>query len=251
MNETKSSMLKRPHKKNAIITLVLIITILGGFAGIGSGVLQYAIAAVGCLRAPVVASRFMASYSYILPGEDGYGPGVFNEYYCSEQAAKNAGFRPGVSTETGEAEDQARQKQQEEAERFSPSKVDFTAYIPSGNVYSAGKLRLSKMSGGDNQLFFPLKKDGSNVANVREGRAPNSYELCNRAEDRCETMGTDASGHVIKKQTNKNRREETPYYSYGVIRGDTFINLEGVSSSDLSDADVLAIINSLTEYKSE
>lgn len=82
----------RPKKRSAYIALFTIIGILIFFAGIGSGVLQHGWATVVCLRAPVAASKFMASYSYELPGDPTYGPSPFNEYYCTEDAAKRAGF---------------------------------------------------------------------------------------------------------------------------------------------------------------
>src|SRR5688500_16329277 len=95
---------KPKSKKVAITSLVLIIILLGFFAGMGSGMLQYAAASMGCMRAPVTASRFMAGNSYELPGDEGYGPDIFSEYYCTEQQAKAAGFRRSSLTDEVRAE---------------------------------------------------------------------------------------------------------------------------------------------------
>lgn len=83
---------KKRSKRTAYITLIIVLGSLVLLAGIGSGVLQYGLATVGCMKAPVAASSFMAGYSYDLPGDPGYGPSPFNEYYCSEQDAIKAGF---------------------------------------------------------------------------------------------------------------------------------------------------------------
>lgn len=91
MTKTKTK-LRKQSKRPAYIALIVLLGSLVFLAGIGSGVLQYSLAAVGCMKAPVAASSFMAGYSYDLPGDSGYGPSPFNEYYCSEQEAIKAGF---------------------------------------------------------------------------------------------------------------------------------------------------------------
>jgi hypothetical protein len=233
-------------KKKSIITLSFIILILGFFAGIGSGVLQYTFAAVRCMHAPVAASDFMAGYTYELPGEKGYGPSVFNKYYCTELDAKSAGFRHSNWTEAGAADDKAQQQSYEESKHFSPDKVDFSVYVPTGNGYTIGKMEISSMgANNDNkQVFFPIKKDDYVVTGAREGKVPNSYELCTGAEDSCETVGADSSGRPIKKQI-----ANSDIISYGLTINDTFINLEGPSK--LSNQEIVAIFNSLTEYRGE
>lgn len=92
MTKTKSKQNKNTAKRKAYIALALILGSLAILAGIGSGALQYSLSTVECLKAPVAASRFMAGYTYHLPGDAEYGPSPFNEYYCSEQAAIQAGF---------------------------------------------------------------------------------------------------------------------------------------------------------------
>jgi hypothetical protein len=246
MSKTNKKEPKKNLKKKSIIALSFIILILGFFAGIGSGVLQYTFATIRCMSTPVAASDFMAGYTYELPGEKGYGPSIFNKYYCTEQGAKNAGFRHNNWTDAGAAEEKARQQTYEENKRFSLDKVDFKVYVPAGNGYTAGKMEISSMgANNDNrQVFFPIKKDGYVVTSAREGKAPNNYELCTGAEDSCEIVGADSSGHSIKKQV-----ANSDIVSYGLTINDTFINLEGASK--LSNQEVIAIFNSLTEYKGE
>lgn len=237
---------KKPkHKKAAITLLVSIIVLLVFFAGMGSGMLQYTMASIGCMRAPVTASRFMASNTYELPGEEGYGPDIFSEYYCTEQQAKAAGFRHSPLTGEARVEAESQRQKWEEEKHFSPEKVDFKVYIPGSDGYTIGKAEISSMSATNKQVFFPIKKDGYRVANAREGRVPNDYELCTGAQDSCEIVGTDIAGRQIKKQT-ANR----DIISYGTSIGDTFINLEAVSS-ELTIQDVLTIFGSMTEYKNE
>jgi hypothetical protein len=47
-----------------------------------------------CARRLVAASKLAASWHYFRPGQSGYGPHAFGEYYCTEQDARNAGFNP-------------------------------------------------------------------------------------------------------------------------------------------------------------
>jgi len=61
--------------------------------GILSGVLPFALNTVTCGKLPVIASTFAASYSYKVPGDPGYGPGLFNYvFFCSKEEAERAGF---------------------------------------------------------------------------------------------------------------------------------------------------------------
>jgi hypothetical protein len=50
-----------------------------------------------CGGPPVVANSFAAADTYDLPGQSGYGPGIFPiilpEYYCTEADARAHGFR--------------------------------------------------------------------------------------------------------------------------------------------------------------
>jgi hypothetical protein len=75
------------------------VTILFGIIGIlligtVTGLLPYSIAFARCLKPPILASTFAASYSYEMPGDSTYGPGPFiSAYYCSPSEAEAAGFQ--------------------------------------------------------------------------------------------------------------------------------------------------------------
>jgi hypothetical protein len=72
----------------AVIVLTSPITVAWGI---------WTAAATTCGRPPVAASRFAAAYTYDLPGQSGYGAGLFPiivpEYYCTESDAQAHGFQ--------------------------------------------------------------------------------------------------------------------------------------------------------------
>lgn len=243
-NPAKSKTAKAPAKKKATVALISILGAISLLALIGSGVLQFALATAGCLKLPVATNNFMASHTYTLPGDEGYGPGIFNEYQCTEQEAKNRGYRHHTSAEVSAAESKAMQDRYEDERRFSKDKIDYKVYIPTGNGLSHGKLEISAIGAGDQnkQVFFSIKKDGYIISSAREGRAPNNYEVCTGAQDSCTDIGTDSAGRTIKKEV-ANR----DIITYGTRIGDTFINIEG--GGDLSTNEIIEIFNSLTEYK--
>jgi hypothetical protein len=73
----------------AVILLVL---------GMVSGVLPFAWNTIRCGKLPVVASTFAAFYSYKVPGDPGYGPGLFRyEFFCSKEEAERARFHHDTS----------------------------------------------------------------------------------------------------------------------------------------------------------
>ncbi len=52
------------------------------------------VATAQCGHQPVIVSNFAAGYSYYLPGDADYGPGLFqDQYVCSEADARAAGYR--------------------------------------------------------------------------------------------------------------------------------------------------------------
>lgn len=61
---------------------------------LATGIISYGVMTVWCFRPPVVATKFAASYHYFRPGQTGYGPHAFAQYYCTEHDAQNAGFNP-------------------------------------------------------------------------------------------------------------------------------------------------------------
>ena len=54
------------------------------------------VAGARCGGSPVAATRFGATHTYDLPGDPGYGPGVFPiilpDYYCTAADARAHGF---------------------------------------------------------------------------------------------------------------------------------------------------------------
>jgi hypothetical protein len=55
---------------------------------------RYEQAVIACGHQPVIATNFAAGYTYDLPGDPGYGPGIFSDtYYCSAQDAEAAHYR--------------------------------------------------------------------------------------------------------------------------------------------------------------
>ena len=94
--KTKKASQQKPARRSAYIALVSIFGALAVMYGIGSGTLPYSISMITCLKRPVTASNFAASDSYFLPGDVGYGPSPFNQYYCTEQQAQAAGFHRSV-----------------------------------------------------------------------------------------------------------------------------------------------------------
>lgn len=55
---------------------------------------RYEQAVIACGHQPVIATNFAAGYTYDLPGDPGYGPGIFSDtYYCSAKDAEAAGYR--------------------------------------------------------------------------------------------------------------------------------------------------------------
>jgi hypothetical protein len=80
------------RKRLKVILLVTAAVILL-VVGVVTGVLPFLLNTVKCGKPPVVASRFAAAYSYKVPGDPGYGPGLFNyDFFCSKEEAERAGF---------------------------------------------------------------------------------------------------------------------------------------------------------------
>lgn len=70
-----------------VIVLLLITNLFTGY-------ITYGVVAIACMRLPVTASSFASGYHYFKPGQSGYGPNLFAQYYCTEDDARNAGFNP-------------------------------------------------------------------------------------------------------------------------------------------------------------
>lgn len=224
----------------SLIGLILALVILGG---LGTGKLQYTVAAIRCARAPIEASRFMASYTYNRPTDPSYRPSIFSEYFCTEQEAQKAGFRADVASEAQKKQSETLTAQRAEEKRFSPEKVNYTVYIPSGK-YTRDDIEISKMSGNELHSFFTIKEDGYAVAQVREGAIPSDYQLCKHTGYTCTTIGKGARGGDIIKQLSGNDNDNV---SYAMNIGTTFITLTGVYE-ELTNEDIISIFNSLKEY---
>ena len=72
-----------------VIVLLLITNLFTGY-------ITYGVVAIACMRLPVTATNFASAKSYFVPGQSGYGPNAFREYYCTEQDAQNAGFYKSI-----------------------------------------------------------------------------------------------------------------------------------------------------------
>ncbi len=240
---TQAELPRKAGRKRATVALIAILGSLTVFALTGSGVFHFAFATARCMKLPVATSSFMASYSYILPGEKGYGPGISTDYKCSEQEAKDAGFRHSTFTDAGAQSERSIQRNYEEEKRFGLDKIDFKVYIPTGS-YTHGIMEISAMGseGQNKQVFFPIKKDGYVITQAREGKIPNDYELCTGAEDYCTDIGTTTLGSTVKKQV---ANRDIVYY--GAAIGSTFINLS--KTEELDEKEVIDIFNSLSELK--
>jgi hypothetical protein len=225
----------------SLVGLVLLLLILGG---LGSGKLQYGLAYVRCGGAPISASRFMASYSYTLPTDKTYSPNIFSEYYCTQAEAEKSGFRRSVLTDAVKKESEALSAQRTEEKRFSPEKVNYTLYVPT-EKYTYGEIKIYKMSNMDPHSIFNVKEDGYNVASVREGAIPSSYQLCKIEKYVCTSIGKDKRGGQVMKQVSG---RENDIASYATNIDNTFITLTGVDK-EKTDADIIDIFNSLGEYK--
>jgi hypothetical protein len=244
----KNKKIKKVNKSRKIAAfsltgLTLLLLILGG---LGSGKLQYGIAYIRCGGEPVSASRFMASYSYTLPTDSTYSTSIFSEYYCTQAEAEKNGFRRSVLTDASRKEAEALAGQRQEEARFSPEKVNYTLYVPYGK-YAYGEIRISKMSSGDPHSFYSVKKDGYNVASVREGSIPSDYQLCTDEKYVCASIGKDKRGGEVMKQTAGRKNDKV---SYAANIDTTFINLTGVDK-EMTDADIISVFNSLGEYKND
>ena len=82
---------KRTNRLKTILLVTAAVVLL--VVGMLSGVLPFLLNTVSCGKLPLVASRFAAAYSYKVPGDPGYGPGLFNyDFFCSQEEAERAGF---------------------------------------------------------------------------------------------------------------------------------------------------------------
>jgi hypothetical protein len=243
--------LKTPVTKKAVKYSVVTLVIAGIITGIGImlNVIPFAYAMARCGQLPIESSRFMADYSYRLPGDEGYGLNVFSEYrFCTqEEIVATNGYHRNVNTDAAKAEAEANRLKREEEGRFEPAKVDYQVFLVKMEGFEVTDLRLSEMSSNDLQTFFNLKKPGTKIGfNVREGKIPSTYELCRHKEYKCEEIGHDTHGNVIRKQTTNHVKRPIIYYSVNI--GETFINIGQGGSTYYSDSEMIGVFNSLIPY---
>lgn len=76
----------------SVIAAIVVLFLAVGTSPITIPAAQFAVAAVRCGHQPVEATSFAAADSYRIPGDVGYGPSLFSEYYCTEDDARAHGF---------------------------------------------------------------------------------------------------------------------------------------------------------------
>jgi hypothetical protein len=229
-------------KRRMIISATVIVALF--FYGMGNGYLPYAVAAVKCGRAPVTATKFAASYSYVLPGEPGYGPGIFKVYYCTQADAVARGFHPAPGTPTAIKQDQASRQKLATDTKFDASKLNYTAYKPALPNYSYTNLQAYAIRGAQ-QTFYSLKKDGTIVTQVRQGKIGNEYELCLTSTEKCELAGTDSAGRQIQRVI-----PTKPQTSMSLTTriGDTFVNITDTREG-FTLTDAIAVFGSMEKIE--
>lgn len=239
----KTAVTKPLLRRVGLILLGLFIFLTVGF---GSNTLPYAFSTIRCLGLPVQTSDFMASKTLTMPGEKGYGPNLFNSYkFCTKKQAEAAGYRSSVLSEEAKQKLDAQRKAQEEAKRFSPSKVDYTVYVPKLEGYEASNLELSKIQ-SNVHTFMRIKKNGTVIGQIRELKVNDSYNICTKPDDPnksyCKVIGHDAQGREIKRSFRKGFKEWSSNY--------TGVNIDGtgiILSSD-DDTEAVKILSSLQKY---
>ncbi len=66
--------------------IIIALSLLTGYA-------QYTVAAIGCGKAPVITSDFMAGMSYSEKGQTSYRVRPTSKFYCTAAEAQADGFR--------------------------------------------------------------------------------------------------------------------------------------------------------------
>lgn len=221
---------------------VIILVIAAFFYVCGNGQIPLAIETAKCGHQPVVATSFLTS-TYVMPGDEGYGPaGLFSRYYCAEAEAQAAGYKPAMGT-TAYEKQAAQNATDSEAEAKAEHERlingrNYKVYLPNTSGYSYTHYDIMEMNGGAIQTFYDLKKDGTIVANVREGTIGNEYEICQgQDQDRpCTVAGKDSKGREVKTDGD----------SVVVRIGNTFVMMTGIDE-DFTLQDAIQVIGELKE----
>lgn len=225
--------------KRAVILFGLVVLLL---VGMFSGLLPYAAAYLGCLKAPVSASRFAASYSYTLPGEYGYGPSPFGQsYYCTQAEAEAAGFHHSPLTEGGRAE----LAQQTAKETSNKGNLDFTMYTPTNADYS---LKYIDVAYADGRLFpstfvsAHVYKKNEEIGTMIVQRIGTERALCDPNYYSCAVVGVDSKGREVKKVI-ESKNNVGSRYQLGVQIDNTSVVI--FSDAELNEQDIINLLGSL------
>ncbi len=95
-------------QKNKQVKKWIIISVLAVVASyfillvssVGNGIAYYPIAYLHCGKRPVIANNFATSNTYYKSNDSGYGPNILthpDDYYCTEQEARAAGFQRSLT----------------------------------------------------------------------------------------------------------------------------------------------------------
>lgn len=244
MNSPKKKPLQKKKMFSLMqkIALIVVGVILLG-AGLITGYLQFGIATVVCLKPPVAATTFAAAYSYELPGEPLYGPSPFNQYYCNERDAKNAGFRHSVLTPAGEKE---QQQETNQLDGVTADTSDFAVYSPTSIPTGFTKEDPQTLHiHGEPQVQWKLQSGSSEVGRLLQGKqTPVSmhYWVCFGAGTACRVIATDSSG----RQVYKYERKGVQLTLWGVLLDNkTYFQIEGEDKAGMTDQEAIQILGSL------
>ena len=242
MKKKKKVTKKRFNFKDGRFIGAAVLGVVALLYGVGSGYLGYGLAYAKCGRQPVIASRFAAAYSYVLPGERLYHPNVFSEYYCTQVEAEKSGFHPQPGTNASRAKDAERYQQNVQKTQQLLKERNYTVYAPS-NLPGISYDNSSVMDiHGEIHTFYRLKKDGTVVADVRQGKVESSYEVCHDDEYRCEVVGIGAQGGQIMRQYPK--RPTSKEVIVGMRIGGTFLVVSG-DEPDFTVDEAISILGSM------
>lgn len=234
---------RRTTKRRIKVTTIIVIVLLG--IGLITGHTTYGLALIRCGRLPVSASRFMAGYSYVLPGESYYSVGPFQEYYCTQQEAQKAGFHHDPWTEGGKKEDQERRAKYNEERKFAISKLNFQFYVPNLLGYTITDMHVD-MIHSNIHAFYTIVKDGKNVGQVRELKKTDNYNLCkstNPQDSYCKVIGHDAAGREVNREYINGVKGWKSYYT-SINIGDT-----GIILSTDNNQEALKVFGAMKLYK--
>jgi hypothetical protein len=239
----KTKQLSQKNKKKYLkIGAIVIVVLL--LVGLATGHTIFAIVAIRCGEVPVSASRFAASYSYVLPGEEWYSVGPFQEYYCNREEAEKAGFHHHPWTEEAKKEDKERQAKYGEERKFDISKLDFQFYVPDLPGYAITDLHVNTIH-SNVHAFYTVVKDGKDIGQVRELKRTDSYNICSTSDpqDRyCEVIGRDGVGRDANREYINKIKGWESYYA-GINIGDT-----GIIFSTDDDQEALKVFGSMKLY---